>query len=420
MITLRDITARLKNREGRAELAYGLMYFGLGFYVLLAPLGLAPREIGTWCCIVGVVAYYFSAYEDSNLKRFRLRYLYFAFWGFLAVKAFHSIAPGNGWYALQSSAQNGFVLFFAGLECIRSLQDVRRFTWLFAAVTCWQGLDGMYQYFTGKDFLKGELIMHGRLTGTMSSYRVGNFMSLVMLPALGAWKLWPKAWSLAKRCLAMACIMGPGLFLLIFSQTRSGYIGFTAGLIALTLLYQGISRKVLIAGAGLAVFTGSLLAFGPHFISFEKLMADGRWELWAFCIEIFKEYPILGSGINTFNEAFLKLGLEPVINTRHISHPHNIYLQFLAETGLVGLAFLLIYLGTFVGTAVLKVRRRIVSGKDTTRWFLTACLLCAFIGYTATALSAHNYFRAWWLGMASAILGMVMSGSTIAFRENED
>jgi hypothetical protein len=416
---LHDFFARLKDRSQRAELAYGLMYFGLAFYVLLAPLGMAPREIGTWSCIVGVVVYYLSAYGESNLKRFRLRYLYLAFWGFLAFKAFHSIHVGNGWYILQSSAQNGFVLFFAGLECVRSLRDLKNFTWLFAAVTCWQGLDGMYQYFTGKDFLKGEPTMYGRLTGTMSSPRVGNFMSLAMLPALGVWKLWPGAWSLVKRSAFMFLIMAPGMFLLVFSHTRSGYIGFTVGIIALTLIYHGLSRKVLLAGAALAVFTGSLLAFGPKFISYENVVSDGRWELWGFCIEIFKEYPILGTGINTFNEAYNKLGLEPVITPSHNAHPHNIYLQFLAETGIIGLSFLLIYLGTFILTALRHVRRHIARVPDSTRWFLTACLLCGFIGYTATAMSAHNYFRAWWLGIASAVLGMSMGASVIGLRDEE-
>jgi O-antigen ligase len=58
-------------------------------------------------------------------------------------------------------------------------------------------------------------------------------------------------------------------------------------------------------------------------------------------ISIFKEYPLLGSGPNTYrimcrDERFF------IKENSCTTHPHNYYLQLLAETGLLGFIFLLI------------------------------------------------------------------------------
>lgn len=41
----------------------------------------------------------------------------------------------------------------------------------------------------------------------------------------------------------------------------------------------------------------------------EDTSAGGRLMFWNYCIEMFKDKPIIGYGINTFNKAFGKLGV---------------------------------------------------------------------------------------------------------------
>ena len=63
-------------------------------------------------------------------------------------------------------------------------------------------------------------------------------------------------------------------------------------------------------------------------------------------IEIFKDSKLFGSGIKTFrnvcnNEKYADIN-SVNSNNRCSSHPHNIYFEILAETGLVGTIFLYI------------------------------------------------------------------------------
>lgn len=64
-------------------------------------------------------------------------------------------------------------------------------------------------------------------------------------------------------------------------------------------------------------------------------------------IEVWKKYPILGIGIKNFRyeskkEIYSKINSQQ-FNHRSATHPHNIYLEILSETGLVGL-ILMMYL----------------------------------------------------------------------------
>jgi O-antigen ligase len=70
----------------------------------------------------------------------------------------------------------------------------------------------------------------------------------------------------------------------------------------------------------------------------EMLGTANRFYYWRRAYEFFTLSPVFGNGLRSFS-VMINHGAE--IDG---SHPHNIILQTLAETGLVGLAFLLLFL----------------------------------------------------------------------------
>lgn len=168
--------------------------------------------------------------------------------------------------------------------------------------------------------------------------------------------------------------------------------------------------------ARIGIAAAILLVVGAFFVAPERfalsqVMNDLRFvEIWPQAIELFKAYPVLGAGMNTFSKAFALTGVAAGPERLGWAHPHNIYLQFLCEGGVVGLAVLL---GFLFGSLAMAWRMLRCGEGDRSRldWLVAYTLFASFCGYMATALSAHNFFRTWWLGIALTGLGLCLGVS---------
>jgi O-antigen ligase len=123
-------------------------------------------------------------------------------------------------------------------------------------------------------------------------------------------------------------------------------------------------------------YTSLVLLSAAAFVSkqaFEKsgivevitALANGRIQLWAEGLKIFRLYPLFGTG----------LGGWAALSGHYLS-PHNTYLHVAVELGLVGLALYLIYIALFMkdlrkmmlGAAAGSARYIILSGLYSSAW----------------------------------------------------
>lgn len=393
-----------KDRQAWAETMLDLARFGLGFYFLLAPFGTTFREIGGITATVAVVLYYVLDWQGSVLRLHPLRWIFAAFLGVLVLKTLHSAHPSLSWYALSHSLYSTLFLGVAGLESIRSWRHVRLLLWCAALAACAEGVVGIKQAVTGRaSGVAQDYLNSGRLTGTMDSPRVGNLLSLLLPLAIAApfvnpsLRLKPRnTWKNAVICALLAT---PALFLLVFSKTRSGWIGFAVAFFVLVLLRFGRRPALLLL---LAAVLGGMLDM-PDNLTWAAVTADQRWTIWGAALDIFLAHPLLGTGIDTFGDARVAMGI--TFNFDYMAHPHNIYLQALAETGILGFAAQLAFLFGSLAVMVLPLWRR-RSLRPDTRFLMAAAPAAAWAGYLATAFSAHSFYRTWWLGMALAVQGL--------------
>lgn len=170
-----------------------------------------------------------------------------------------------------------------------------------------------------------------------------------------------KRWTGAFLALALSA--------LVLNQTRGALLGLGAGFAAVCWLDARLRRWALpaagTAGGMLAVWellpTGgrsliSVLRFQLHQgQGFNPLLA--RWELWSVAWRMFKDHPLLGVGPGNYNTEFAKYFQGSLDNQAVWGSAHNLYLQQLAERGLVGLTVLLVVLGVFVRGAYARARR---------------------------------------------------------------
>lgn len=153
----------------------------------------------------------------------------------------------------------------------------------------------------------------------------------------------------------LAVIAALAIFL---TGSRGGYIGAgTATLVGIGLLVGRYGpmklrdmvvdltrrRPIILAPVAVA-FLGLLIAIPALAYRFAQGGADLRFDLWRSALAIFADHPILGGGPGTWVQ--LKVVTNPAgVQNIVVPHAHDLYIQALAELGVVGvlaLAFLVV------------------------------------------------------------------------------
>lgn len=165
-----------------------------------------------------------------------------------------------------------------------------------------------------------------------------------------------------------AALMGGALMLTL---SRSGITGFMVALLvlgwfAIRKQTAGMRRSLSFGCVALvalvAVGWAGVDTVAQEFAGSEVSMA-GRLSAWHDALHIFHDFPLTGTGINTYGTATL---LYETDASMRFVHAHNDYLQLAAEGGvLVGLPALMA-----AGLFLREVRRRFRAGDDdtTTLW----------------------------------------------------
>jgi O-antigen ligase len=101
-----------------------------------------------------------------------------------------------------------------------------------------------------------------------------------------------------------------------------------------------------------------------------------RWVIWENTIQIFKDFPLLGSGLGTFSQIF------PMYRTFHfrglVTHAENDFLQLASEVGLVGFGLLAILFLFLFFKGGLRIRSETSPQRYIGRGALTGILALMF------------------------------------------
>ena len=127
-------------------------------------------------------------------------------------------------------------------------------------------------------------------------------------------------------------------------------------------------------------------------------------------LDIYKSYPILGSGLKTFREVCKKPGHNPV---GCATHPHNIFMLFLSELGLIGIAFYMIAFFYFGLRMVKLLIARFKNNSINNSTILVIINVSMFMSFWPFSPSG-NYFNNW-----MSILNFLPMGFLIYYEKNK-
>ena len=179
---------------------------------------------------------------------------------------------------------------------------------------------------------------------------------------------------LGRRGELLAALVATGLLVLALCSRRKRRIILLAGAlcaiggIALVLIFLPYLRQIPVLAR--YVETVEQILSGTDFTS-------GRGPLMAAAVKGFLAHPIFGLGWGQYLQLSAEIGMcDP--NGKLMADCHNIYLQFLCETGVVGAVLLLIPIGYLLITACRMLRHAKAAGDPDALRFASVSFLIQF------------------------------------------
>lgn len=353
---------------------------------------------------------------------------------FFMVTVFSYLAADNKERAVEAilDLAKDIVIIYCIFFTLRRLEVWKQSAWLVILITGFLCLLGAYQVISGnytQNFF-GMADVHQDVSAYSTTWRIAGSINepniwgqiVVAVVPLALYRVIHER-RLSVRLLALG-VLGLLLFEILNTYSRGAYLAL---LIIATLTLLGSRHKVAVglASIGLAVLA---LAFLPSSYKerfqtlrlltpasengiYQESSFRGRSSEMLAGLNMFADHPLLGVGVgnypNNYSAYAQLLGLELRAGERE---PHSLYVQILAETGIVGAI-------AFVGFAVTlllglhRARKSIALWPDLQHWapWLQAIQL-SLIGYLITSFFLHGaYLRFFWIFAALGLAAVQLS-----------
>ncbi len=281
--------------------------------------------------------------KEARIKPNGLTLPLFLFFIISCVSILNSIEPRTSLQGLVKVLKY-LGIYFLMVENVNDLRMLKRIITALifgAAVVC---IDGIAQYIIGKDLFYSHPLMRdiglNRMTAT---YWHCNDFGVYLVTIVGViWTLAIYELKKKKKWLGLAAAFLV-TFCIALTFSRGAALALTGGILLMAVCKKD---KLILALLVLALIAAPFLipsnvkAWAKTTHSFLETFCNlDRIAFYRSAIQMIKDHPIIGVGINTFMKAYPKYKVHDVdIITSDYCYAHNNYLHMAGEIGLVGLA----------------------------------------------------------------------------------
>ncbi len=286
--------------------------------------------------------------EGTPLNRPLAVYLVFA-----VLSIFFSRFPETSVRGFFRKTLEYVAIYFVIVETVKTRRDLKIVVnaILFSCILI--AVDGMWQYFSGRDFIRAYPLWSMSRMKASFKYPTG----------FGAWLI-----TVLPLCLSLAIFntkeklyRPAGILLsvllsacLVLSLTRAAWLAFIPALIFLVWKRGDAAKKILLISLAVMILAVGFVTLSGHgeklaLYTIRSQAVVHRLDLTKMAWSMFIERPLLGHGLNTFMSIYEMYAGS--FDYGGISYAHNCYLQIAVETGIFSLfAFLWMVAALFISS----------------------------------------------------------------------
>lgn len=327
----------------------------LSFCIVLIPFALISGSLISDLTIV-LINIFFIAYcfLKKDFKIFKNVYFkYFLFFYFICILG-SSVSEYKFDSLIRSLAYIRFGVFTLAFWVILSIDKNLLKKLFFSILFCFVILilDGTFQYFFGKNIFGYSSLYDYRISSFFGDELIyGSYLSRFWPILLGLFFVNQNLYSNKLFINFFWLIIFLSIVLIFLSGERAAFFNILFALFFLMIMLKENSRKFILLSIVSFFFIGIIINSNDSYkyrmlnLTKQQLgISEGNIRVFSkvheghylAAIDIFKSNKIIGVGVKNFrnycykNEKYSK---EPF---RCTSHPHNIYVQLLVETGIIG------------------------------------------------------------------------------------
>lgn len=326
-----------------------LINFKIGAFLVPFVFPFMPTMAIVGLILLSFLSLFFKTLYDDNFKfnKTNLDVYVILFAIVMLVSAIFSFARLNSMkiYMVYLAFMLGYFVF---TNTIISKKDLYSFLTLSVISAFFVALYGVYQYVfgfaEGSTWIDTEMFsdIQTRVVSTFENPNVLGEYLLLMIPVAAAF-LWsaPKKYNQFINLVALSVL---GLCM-IFTYSRGNWLGLIAAIIIFISFYD---RKFIYAGIILAVISPLIVpeSIINRFLSIgdtTDTSTSYRVYIWFGTISMLKDYWLCGIGLGSeaFNMIYPRYSYASIV----APHSHNLYLQIIAENGILGI---IVFLGMMI------------------------------------------------------------------------
>ena len=348
------------------------------------------------------------------------------------ISLFYSPVPDRVWIRLLDDMKN-MVIALIVLILLQQGPAFRRVLWVFIGIGFWLGTLSVYQYFSGtfyNDYGGFAISAQHQIIGTIDDFRSSgpmgdpNFFAQIMVPIV------PIAFERflhekkAKLRLIALWTFAVSVLTILLTYSRGGFLALLVAMLVFFLYYPPQRFQIPVIILSILVFITLLppnyldrlstltTIFEPRITNrLEERSLQGRLAENLTAWEMVKANPLFGVGLSSYNYLFpfysKRLGVGTVATERDA---HNLYLEVLAETGIIGFAVVLIILIISFRT-VFQARKAFARARLQDYSGMAAGFFAGLAGYFIAAMFIQNAFPRFFF----LLLGIAFSLRLVAY-----
>lgn len=264
-----------------------------------------------------------------------------------------------------------FIIGFIVLRTVRTREQVKKIFYVIAGMGIFQAFYGLFELYNPNPRILFYEKVHGLevVTGTfVNRNHLSGYLEMAIPLALGliitrihlfsteglSWR--EKLQRLSDKGLGINLLLTLGVVIMgigiLLSQSRSGafLLVFTfLVMFELTVVYFGRRSSGKDWAKNFIKVSFLIITLVALYVGIEatierfadtNLLQEGRPVVWSNTLGMTRDFPLLGTGLGTFNEVYSAYE-NRWLGQSHYTHAHNDYLEYTAELGVVGMVFLL-------------------------------------------------------------------------------